>query len=534
MTTIREPLVTVNKLPAVLPTALEDQKVLIIGQKLAAGSATTGIIKTNVLETQIDALFGQKSMIAEQFRQAFTVLKESGSAKIPRVDALPFADGGAATAAQGIITITEKGGPVGTASESGTLNIIIGSEQEYTIPVTITVGDAFTDIRTAIAAAINATTCPVTAAVNVNDIEIDFNNAGTVGNFIGLGFSGTTNDGTDEVLGNVIAAVTGFTGGATDPASADVDTALGLIVERYQTVCAPSQWAVASVKTWLNGRFNVTNEILDGVCITHKIDSVANLKTYAGTTNNNQSIVVLGDKDSTTSTYDGPVYREFDFAQICHVGVIRALRRTDDANLIKYVVNGQPFDLLGGAELASLPYHNTPLYNINVADSSLGFSKSEITDLNDNGVTVIGNNIANTLVLLGSMVTTYLKNAQSQDDPTWHYLNTVDTVSVAAEYFFNSFKRDYVQTRLTTGNLRAGRGVANEDSILASFKQYYLELADLLIVRDSDADIQFFLDSIQLSIDLLLGAVTANANLPIVVQLRSIVANLITTFDTGQ
>jgi phage tail sheath gpL-like len=533
MTQIMQPKVTVNKLPAVLPIALEEQKVLIVGQQLVSGSATTGIVQTNVVETEIDAKFGQKSMIAEQLRQTFTVLKESGSATIPRIDALPFDDGGAAVAAQGIITITEKGGPTGTASEAGTIKIIIGSEQEYSIEYGISLGEAFADIRTGVAAAINATTCPVTATVSINDVEIDFNNGGTVGNAIGLGFSGTTNDGTDEVLGNVILAVTGFTGGATDPASADVQTALGLIVERYQTICAPSQWALADIETFLNNRFNVDNEILDGVCITHKIDTATNLVTFANTTNS-QSVVVIGDEDSTTSTYDGPLFREFDFAQICHIGVIRALRRTDNANLIRYVINGQVFDLQGGAPLASLPYHNTPLYNINVTDSSLGFSKTEVVTLNDGGITVIGNNIANSQVLLGQTVTTYEKNTQGQDDATWHFLNTVDTVSVATEFFFNSFKRDYAQVRLTTGNIKAGRGIVNETSILASFKQYYLELADLLIVRDSDEDIQFFLDSIILSIDLLLGAVTAQANLPIVVQLRSIVANLITTFDTGQ
>jgi phage tail sheath gpL-like len=532
MTQIVQPKVTVNKLAAVLPPAFEEQKLLIVGQKLASGSATSGIVETNIVETEIDAKFG-KAMIAEQLRQSFTVLKESGSAKIPRIDALPFDDGGAATAAQGVISITEKGGPIGTASKAGTIKIIIGSEQEYAIEYGITLGEAFADIRTGITAAINATTCPVTAAVNLNDIEIDFNNGGTVGNAIGLGFSGTTNDGTDEVLGNVIFAVTGFTGGATDPASADVQTALGLIVERYQTICAPSQWAVADVETFLNNRFNVDNEILDGVCITHKIDTAANLITYSNTTNS-QSIVVLGDKNTTTTTYDGPLYREFDFAQICHIGVIRALRRTNQANLIRYVVNGQAFDLQGGPELASLPYHNTPLYNINVTDSSLGFSKTEVVTLNNGGVTLIGNNIANSQVLLGQAVTTYKKNAQGQDDATWHFLNTVDTVSVAAEYFFNSFKRDYAQTRLTTGDIKAGRGVANEDSILGSFKQYYLELVELLIVRGAAEDIQFFLDSIVLNIDLLLGAVTSRANLPIVVQLRSIVANLITTFDTGQ
>jgi len=533
MTTIRQPAVTVNKLPAVLPAALEEQKVLIVGQMLSTGSATTGIIETNIVETEIDAKFGQKSMVAEQLRQSFTILKESGSARIPRIDVLPFSDAGGSAAAQGIISITEKGGSTAAATVGGTLNVIIGSAQQYTIPYNISVGDSFTAIVAGVTAAINSTTCPVTAAVGsvtVTNIEIDFNNAGTVGNFIGLGFSGTINDGTDEVLGNVLVAVTGFASGSGDPATADINTALDLIVERYQTICAPSQWAVADIKTFLNTRFNVDNEILDGVCITHKIDTASNLATYATTTNNSNAVVVLGDEDQTTSKYAGPLYREFDFCQSCHLGVIRALRRTNGANLIRYVINGQTFDLQGGPELASLPYHNTPLYNINVANSSLGFSKTEVVTLNTAGVTLIGNNISNALVLLGTTVTTYKTNAQGQADATWHFLNTVDTVSVAAEYIFNSFKRDYVQTRLTTGNLRAGRGVANAESILASMKQYYLELADLMIVRDSKTDIKFFMESILLDIDLVTGAAVIGANLPIVVQLRSIVASLITTF----
>lgn len=530
MTTIRQPNVTVNKLPAQLAAALEDQKLLIVGQKLSAGIAVSGIVKTNVQQTEIDTLFGQQSMIAEQLRQSFKILLESGSAKIPRIDALPFDDEGGSTAAQGKITVTEKGGPVGTASESGTVTIIIGSEQQYSIEYGITEGDAFADIKTGIAAAINATTCPVTATVNVDDIEIDFNHGGTVGNAIGLGFSGTTNDGTDDVIGNVIFDLTGFTGGATDPTSTDVQTALGLITERYQNICAPNQWAIADIKTFLNNRFNVDNEILDGFGITEKIDTKTNLITYSNNLNS-ASIIPFGDSSISTDTYIGPIYREFDFVMPCHFGVIKALRRTVGANLVRYVVNGQTFDLVGGSELASLPYHNTPLYNINTVDSSLGFSKTDISQLNDGGVSVFGNNISNTQVILGSVVTSYQKNTQGQDDPTWHYANTVETVSVAAEYIFNNLKSDFAQSRLTTGSLKAGRGNANRDSIMARLKKYYLDLGEMQIVRDDDESVQFFLDSIVLYVDLITGSVTGSANIPIVVQLREILMNLITTFN---
>lgn len=535
MTHIREPKVTVNKLPAVLPPTLDEQRVLVIGQKIDAGSATSGTVVTNITDADIGPKFGTKSMIGEQLRQSLQILRESGSARIPRIDALPFDDLSTGVAATGKITVTEYGGSTGLASTAGTITMIIGSAQRYSFSYTWAETDTIASIREGMIGVVNDNiTCPFSAVVNNNDVEIHFSNDGECGNKIGIGFSGTTPDATaGEIIGNVVFAVTGFTGGTGNPLVSDVTDALNNITERYQTVCCPQEWAAEPVRIWLDSRWNVDNNILDGTAITTFVGTANEIIAYK-LTQNSKSLVVVGSTTENSSTYVGPVYREFEFTKNCHIGVIRALRRTDNANLIRYVVNGMTFDLEGGPALASLPYHNTPLYNINATDSNLGFSDGDVVGLNDSGVTVMGNNISNTMVILGQMVTTYKTDSSGHPDPTWHFQNTVDTMSVAAEYIFDSFKKDYVQMRLTTGPLTAGRGVANEASILASFKKYYLELADLMIVRGGEDDIKFFLDSILIHIDLVMGAVTMSANLPIVVQLRSILANLTTTFNTGQ
>ena len=537
MTIISQPNVTVNKLPAIVPLGLEEQKILVIGQKLAAGSTTEGVLYEDIAKADVKGLFGEGSFLQNALFGIFDVFERSGSIKLPRVDVIPLDDESGGTAATSTLTVSEIGGVTNEATITGEIEIIIGSSYLYTFQITITEGQAIDsgagNIADAIADAINANDeLPVTAVNAAGTITLTCRHKGTIGNGISLRVKGLSYDGANYILGNVGIAITVFSGGATDP---DVSTILSVVGDkRYQTITHPIEYGTTfSVDNFLDDRFNIDNDILDGVCIVTKTDTLANLKT-AGQALNSQSLVYLGNEIVSEDMYEGSALIDLDFVTSARIAAIRALRLTDGANIIRYVASSvEPNDLRGGIHFATLPYFNTPVFSINPIDTNYGFTKIEIQELEDEGISVIGNNNIGNQILLGEIVTTYKTDAQANPDPTWHFLNTVDTLSVSAEYIFNNVKRDFAQSRLTEGNLVNGYTMVNEIAFKGQLKKYYIDLSELTIVPAGKDATDYFYNNIQTILDLLNGKITANCNLPIVVQLREILVNLRTTFSIG-
>ena len=247
MTVVSQPDVTVNILAANTLVANTGQKVLFIGQKTAAGSAVSGALNTQIAnDNSWDTLFGLKSMLAGMIRDARKLNSDV------RFDAIALSDA-AGTKATGTITI------VGNATAAATLKVIVGSKQNHTFLIPIVSGDAIADIATAIAAAITADTkIPVTAAAALGVVTITAVNDGTVGNTIGIKLE-------DEQGFGSAFTIAGMTGGATDPFLTTVFDAIG--DERYQTIVWPYDQDVSTVKTFLDARFNTTNDVQDGVAI---------------------------------------------------------------------------------------------------------------------------------------------------------------------------------------------------------------------------------------------------------------------------
>jgi hypothetical protein len=212
----------------------------------------------------------------------------------------------------------------------------------------------------------------------------------------------------------------------------------------------------------------------------------------------------------------------------------RALRLTDDTNLSRYVVGiTENRDLRGGTHYASKPYHETPMYNLPLCDADKGFTAIEIGELNDIGLSVIGNNKAGNGVVLGKILTTYLTDAAGNSDTTYKFLNAVDTFSNIAEYIFNNFKRDYAQWRLTSGAAVAGYNIANENTIKGSFVEYYNQLSgqDYVLTQGGSDAVKYFSDNLSLDLDIQAGEVVAVADVPLVGQLRKLDATLYAIFN---
>ncbi|MCP4552342.1 MAG: hypothetical protein GY834_09940, partial [Bacteroidetes bacterium] len=110
--------------------------------------------------------------------------------------------------------------------------------------------------------------------------------------------------------------------------------------------------------------------------------------------------------------------------------------------------------------------------------------------------------------ILGEFVTTYLTNTGGNPDTSYKFLNTVDTASVIREYFYENCRNRYAQTRLTDGDLIAGRDMANEGSIRAFFNSLYGALADDALVQAGTAARKDFNDNLSLTISVATGTVT--------------------------
>ncbi len=507
------PDVTVTKVPAQLEVLNSEQRVLFVGQQTAAGSATSGQLYTEIgNDNSWDTLFGANSMLAGMLRAA---REENG---VTRFDAIPLDDNGAGVAATSVVTF---GGT--TASVAGTITVYVGSKNNHAYEIAVSFGDAPTAIGGALETAINAdTNAPFTALNATGTVTITADNDGTEANSFLIKYVG-------EVAG-ITTTLTGWTGGATDPVLTNLFDVIS--EERYQTIVWPGKYVITEVQTLLDNRWNVDSLILDGVAVRYINDSLANVKSAVNTLNS-QSIVTFGDKAIANADYIGPSVGEIDYIKAAKFAAIRSLRLTVDASISKYVVTTAAKDQFGSPSIATLPYANTPITTLPVVETGLGWTLTEINELNTAGASVMGNNRNNTNVIVAQVVTSYATDGAGNPDPTYKYGNYVDTASNVAEYFYNNAISDFRQTRLTNGSLQQGFDINNEKSVRAAFTKYYQDLTGevyLLLQGGEDAR-KFFINNITVTLDLVAGKVTVSCKVPILTQLRTILATIQIAFD---
>lgn len=191
------------------------QRMLIIGQRLVAGTVGA-LVPTQVFsDAQAADYFGNGSLAHLMCRAAITANRYLD------LTVVALDDAGTAVAASGTITVT------GPATTSGTLVIFIGSRR-------IELGVASGDTATAIAAALVAEMgkypdLPVTAVAALGVVTLTAKNKGTVANQIDLLAECTAK--------GVAAAVVAMTGGSVDPT---LSTALAKVfAEQYHVVATP-------------------------------------------------------------------------------------------------------------------------------------------------------------------------------------------------------------------------------------------------------------------------------------------------------
>lgn len=508
---ISEPSVTFNIIPASALASVTAQKTLIVGQMLAAGTATAGdLIQDHPDDGSEDTLFGARSHIAGMVR-AFK--REN---KISQLDILPLDDDGGATQGTAVVTFT------GPATEAGEIFITVGSDNDHKYEVGIADADTATDIGDALEALITADAqAPFTAVNAAGVVTITAANGGSLCNDWGIKYSG--------MVAGVTVTLTGWAGGATDPSLTGVLDPIANI--RYQTVVWPAVFDITVIQAELDAKFNVTNRVMDGVAIQGYVDTLANLKAYVLPLNS-QSLVVCGQKPVAVTERIGPATFEFLDNIAAQIAAIRALRLTEDASLTRYLTTVASKDQFGSMAIGSLPYFNTALPNAGIANPVDEFSDEDLTEMRNNGVAAYGPNRAFNGTIIGEMVTTYLTDNAGNPDDSYKFLNTVDTASLIREYFFENFKRRYAQTRLTDGDLLPGRDMANEGSIRAFCNELYDELADEALVQKGTAAKKDYNDNLTIIVTVSEGKVEVYQSPLLVSQIRVVIGTIQINFGS--
>jgi phage tail sheath gpL-like len=171
------------------------QKVLIIGQRLAAGSVLANVLTDVFSDADAQAYFGQGSMLHLMVRAALIANPYLS------LQCIALDDDAAGIAATASVTVT------GTASSSGVVTMNLGTQQ---VNIAVNTGDTQTTIAAALQAQImKQPDLPVTAAVASNVVTLTAKNKGATGNLAKLSVSDTV--GTTTVVSTVFAS------GATDP-----------------------------------------------------------------------------------------------------------------------------------------------------------------------------------------------------------------------------------------------------------------------------------------------------------------------------
>lgn len=208
------------------------QRLVIIGQRLAAGTVAAGQPVKVFSDAEAAGYFGRGSIVHLMVKAAIT------ANRYVEITAVGVDDAGASAAATGKITFT------GTATTAGTVMAKIGAQTiELAIPSQQTAAQAATALQAQLA---NYPDLPVTGAVAGGEITFTARNKGTLGNDVFI-------DATSTAAG-LNVATTAFSAGAVDPdLTANLANLFALSDEIIVTPYA-TQTALTTLRTHLDSR----------------------------------------------------------------------------------------------------------------------------------------------------------------------------------------------------------------------------------------------------------------------------------------
>ena len=263
----------------------QDRKLLIVGQRLAAGTVQAGVPTQIQNPDQAAGYFGRGSMLHRMIVAAYAANSSTALWAIA-LDDLP-----AGVAATKTVTVT------GTAAAAGIIALYVGGQR---VQAGIASGDTATAVATKIVTAVTAQTdLPCTAAAAAGVVTLTMKHKGLVQNGLDVRVNYYSDDTTPVGLTIVIA--NGVAGTGNPDVTAAV-TAMG--DDQYYSIIQPylDTANLTVFETLLDGRWGPMQQ-KTGHIFSAMIGTQAALTTF-GTGRNSAHVSVLGVNDTPSAAYE--------------------------------------------------------------------------------------------------------------------------------------------------------------------------------------------------------------------------------------
>lgn len=393
----------------------QNQKTLILGQKLAAGTAVANVPVQVPTTDNAKALFGVGSMLAR--------MHEISRLNDPFAEiwCIPLDEPAAGVKAAGTITVT------GTPTEAGTLFIYIAGQQ---IQVAVDTTSTPTSIAAAIVTAITAaTSLPVVATSAAGVVTVTSKWKGASGNdvIVQLNYRGAV--GGEKTPAGITVVPTALTSGTASPDLTAAIDAMG--DDQYDYIINPfnDSTSLDALKTELgdvSGRWSYIRQLFGGTWTAMR-GTYSALTTF-GSGRNDQHNVIAGFEASVPN----PLWEyAAAYATQCAASLsIDPARPT------------QTLDLVG--ILPALPIDR--------------FIITERQGLLNNGIAT--SFFGGGSVCVERSITTYQKNNFNQPDPSYLDVETLYTSSFVIRYLKQRLLQKYPRHKLANDGTRFGAGQA--------------------------------------------------------------------------
>lgn len=415
----------------------QEFKLLVVGQRLAAGAVAAGVPTRILSGNQAEAAFGRGSMLAEMLKTV------KGLDSFMDVWAIALDDAGAGVAATGTITIT------GVATAAGTLALYLAGKK---VSVPVASGDSVTTVAASIVTAVTAnTTLPVTAASALGVVTLTAKHKGTVGNDIDV----RLNYFDETVPAGIAAAIVAMAGGTTNP---DITTAIAAMgAEWYNWLAMPYTDAanIVALETELDGRWGPMQQIGCRAFTAFRGNHAA-VSTYGGGRNNPHVTCMA------TNTAPEPPY-------------------------IWAATNA----VVAASKLAADPAR--PLKTLKLPGLKAPLMANRWTDAERNlllwdGISThtIGSDGS---IYIERQITQYQVNGANVADTSYLNINTPETLERIRQVQRTTIAKKFPRHKLASTNERFGAGqpIATEDSLRAELISMYQGFIDLGWCEDLEA-----------------------------------------------
>ncbi len=266
--------------------ALLAYKAVIVGQKLAAGSATANTLTRVTSVNQVISLAGRGSMLHRQALAWFAANKST------EVWIGVLADDAGGVAATGTIVVS------GPATAAGTIVLYLGGER---IAVGVNSGDTADTIASAINTAVNAALdLPVTSTVNTSTVTLTFRHKGIVGNTYDVRHSFRDGEALPAGVGLTITAMGAVVAGTVNPTLTSLIAAMADLWFHVWTHPYTDATSLTAIETDLASRFGPMR-MMDGIAITSMSGNFA-AHTSLGNGRNSPHSVIVAQPGASTLT----------------------------------------------------------------------------------------------------------------------------------------------------------------------------------------------------------------------------------------